>query len=163
MINKIVFLCVNQWEEFQPAAVQGLTRNYYHHFCETALLQEDKTYYKEQVSLYGDHQNLQSEELFKSHCKKIQILYVRSNRKEIFQKVFQTADLVIVGLPYSKKECDKIFLLLLPWKDKILFLWNKQVSDKSFLKQLQREYGLPDGQLLEAEKLPSFLAEAVNC
>lgn len=163
MLNKIVFLCVNPWESFLPAAFQGCTRSYYQWICEETPLREEMMYCQEQIALYGEPEILQGEQLFEERKGVLQIIYVQSHQKELLQKVFETADLVIAGISGSKRECDKVFMNILPWKEKILFLWDDRICDKGFLRQIKREYGLTDRQILEAKKLPSFLTEALKC
>lgn len=163
MINRIAFLCVNPWERFQHTAVQGRAKDYYQQVCEDSFLQEEFSYCRQQAAPYGELKKPQKEELFESRCEKLQILYASSNQTEALDEIFEKADLVVVGIPYSKKECDKLFLQLLPWMDKILFLWSESLLEKEVMEQLKRDYRLPDQQFLEKEKLPSFLTEALNC
>lgn len=163
MLKRIVFLSVNPWENVQPIAAQGWTKNYYQQVCEQKYFHEDDFVLREQSAPYGGFLSDEKDDLFESLKGRIQILYVKSNQKEILQKVFEKADLVIVGIPASRKECDKVFMQLLPWLGKILFLWNGKLYDQAVLKRLKREYGLAAWQFMEAEKLPSFLKGAVTC
>ncbi len=162
MLNKIAFLCVNPWESFLPAAFQGYIKSYYQWICKETLLREETMYCQERIALYGEPEMPLREKLFQNKKGAPQLLYVQSHQKELLQKVFKMADLVVVGMSGSKRECDKIFMNILPWKEKILFLWDNRICDKSFLKKIKREYGLADRQLLEAKKLPSFLTEALK-
>lgn len=163
MLKRIVFLSVNPWENVQPLAAQGWTKNYYQQVCEQKCFRENDFVLREQSAPYGGFLSNEKEDLFESLKGRIQILYVKSNQKEILQKVFEKADLVIVGIPGSRKECDKIFMQLLPWLGKIMFLWSGKLYDQAGLNRLKREYGLASWQVMEAEKLPSFLKGAVNC
>lgn len=160
MLNKIVFLCANPWETVQLPIIRDPAKSYYEQISQQSFLCEEPLYCQQRIALYGESEYAKKDELFKSENKEIQIIYVQSHEDQTFQKILNVADLVIVGVPWSKKECDKILIQLLPWRDKLLFLWDRKIFEKSFLKQLKREYGLSAKQFLEAEKLPSYLTEA---
>lgn len=120
-------------------------------------------YCKERIAIYGETENPLEENLFQNRRGIVQVLYLESHQKELIEKAFKGADLVIVGISGSKKECDKLFMSILPWKEKALFLWDERVCDESFLKKIKREYGLKSIQMMEIKKLPSFLTEAFKC
>jgi hypothetical protein len=90
----------------------------------------------------------------------LQLLYVKSNQKELLEEVFGLADIVFVGMPGSQKEREKIFLSILPWIEKVVFLFDERIFDERTIKQIQQEYKIEDTQMMEMKKLPSFLTEA---
>lgn len=162
MGNKIVFVCVNPVESFLPPVFQGHMRTYFEWVCKAIFLRDETMYCNKRIELYGESEKLKKEMLFQNMEKVPQLLYLQSNQKELLAEACKMADLIIVGMSASKKECDKIFLAVLPWKDKVLFLWDDCSCDEQFLKQIQKEYGVDERQLMEAKKLPLFLAEALH-
>lgn len=160
MSKKIAFLCANPWESFLPPHFQGRSKAYYDYVCSDELLREEMVYCKEYIDIYGENHKRERETLFDAENEFPEILYVQSHQKHILQEIFETADLIIVGLPGSKIECDKIFLTALPWKEKLIFVWDYRMDQVDYIRQIQREYGLEGCQFMEAKKLPPFLTEA---
>lgn len=161
MLKKIAFLCVNPWENFLPPTFQGCIKDYYQWIRSQALLREENLYCQEKVEVYGETEIPYGKKLFGEREETLQLLYVQSSQKGILQEVFSLADIVLVGMSGSRKECDKIFLTVLPWKEKTVFLWDSRICDESFLKQMKNEYKLKDAQMMEIKKLPSYLTEAL--
>lgn len=160
MSKKIAFLCLNPWESFLPPHFQGRSKAYYDYVCSAELLKEEMMYCKEHIEVYGENHKREQTPLFEAADDLPEILYVQSHQESVLRETFETADLVIVGLPGSKTECDKIFLTALPWKEKLIFVWDYRMDQVDFIRQIQREYGLEGGQFMEAKKLPPFLTEA---
>lgn len=167
MLNKVAFLCVNPWEKFLSPALQSYSRNYYQWLKAVADLKNIKLHCREYIDIYGAGVKEVEKELFLKECETFQLLYVQSDRREIIENLFRTADLVIMGLPGSRKEFDKIFMSVFPWKDEILFLWGNHISrDIQYVNKLVRECMLRKEQLIEIgeecrkafgiEKLPPF-------
>ena len=162
MLRKIAFLCVNPWENFLSSAFQKGIRDYYHWTRSEALLREENLYCQEKIEVYGETEIPYGKKLFGERKETLQLLYVQSSQKELIEEVFRLADIVFVEMSISKQECDKIYLTVLPWIDKTIFLWDSRICDEKFLRQIQREYKLRDAQIMEIKKLPSFLTEALN-
>lgn len=153
MLNKVAFLCANPWEKFLPASFQSYSRNYYQWIKEMASLKNIKLHCREYIDFYGDLVGEPEKELFFENSENLQLLYVQSDRRELLEKIFRTADLVIMGLPGSRKEFDKIYMSVFPWKDEILFLWGKHISrDLTYVDRLMRECMLKKEQLIEIEE-----------
>lgn len=153
MLNKIAFLCVNPWERFLPVAFQSCGREYYQWMCSQALLRDFRPYCREWIETYGETGNFEGRELFTECGNELQFLYVQSNRRQLVEKVFEASDLVIMGLPGCRKEFEKIFIPVLPWKDKIMFLWDRRICrDEDFFKRLCSEYKLREAQMIEIKR-----------
>lgn len=170
MLNKVAFLCVNPWEKFLPSAFQSYSKSYYEWIKEMAVLKNVKSHCREYIDFYGVLSKESDCEPFLESCDKLQLLYVQSARKELLEKVFRTADLVIMGLPGSRKEFDKIYMSVFPWVNDILFLWGNHISrDAQYVDRLVRECMLREEQLMEIgekssqtfgmKKAPAFLRE----
>ena len=167
MLNKFAFLCVNPWEKFLPAAFQSYSRNYYQWVKEAANYKNIDMNCREFIDIYGTSGCWDNQEVFYEDREKVQLVYVQSDRRELLEKVFLEADMVIMGLPGSRKEFDKIYMTVFPWKDEILFLWGKHISrDEKYVDRLVRECMLRKEQLIKMdgenwnvpaiEKAPAF-------
>lgn len=153
MWNKIAFLCADPWESFLPSAFQSCGREYYQWIQEMTVLREVNSYCREHLEIYGETEVSGGAELFPECRKCLQLLYVQSGRRQMIEQVFQKADVVIMGLPGCKKEFDKIFMRIFPWKDQIKFFWNSHICrDEKFIKELCREYKLHDAQIFEIKR-----------
>ena len=160
METKIVFLCVDPWEGFLLPGYQSYGREYYQCITGTNLLREENSYCQERIEVYGESEGFCNTPLFSKTDDEVQILYVQSGRKEVLKEVFQKADIVMMGLPRSKKEFDKIYMTVFPWIDRIKFLWDKRICEKkTFLKELCMKYKLSESQFIEIEKPSSFERE----
>ncbi len=162
MLKKIAFLCVNPWEDFLLPTFHRYTKESYYLTQKQALLREDQLYCSEWIDPYGEIKEYSSLKLFGDDIKSPQLLYVQSSKKDIIKQVFTESDFVLVGMSISKKERDNIFLTILPWIEKAVFLWDSLVCDQQFLQQMQWEYKLKDFQIMETKRLPSYLTEALN-
>ena len=150
MFNKIVFLCVSPWESFLTPTSQSYGKNYYEWFKNILIMKNIKLSYREYIDIYGASNGESEEGIFLESCERIQLLYVQSDRKELLEKIFQTADLVIMGLPGSRGEFDKIYMSVFPWKDEILFLWGSHIArDSEYITRLVRECMLKREQFIE--------------
>lgn len=150
MLNKVVFLCANPWEGLSTLASQSYSKNYYEWFKNILIMKNIKFSYREYIDVYGVSDGETEEGMFLEGCEGLQLLYVQSDRKEILEKIFQTADLVIMGLPGSRLEFDKIYMSVFPWKDEILFLWGSHIGrDSEYVARLLRECMLKQEQFIE--------------
>lgn len=147
MFNKIVFLCADPWEKFLSHNVQGHSRTYFEAVKKQILLKKIKLQCRESVDLYGEIAENQA--IFQNNSKMLQLSYIQSSRRERLEEVFRTADIVIMGIPGSRKEFEKIYTTIFPWKDDILFLWSSQViREPAYLNRLSREYMIRQEQVL---------------
>ena len=150
MFNKVAILCADPWEKFLPAAFQSYSRNYYQWIKTMAARKNIKVHCKEYVDTYGAAVELEEKKLFLEECADFQLLYVQSDRQRLLENIFRSADLVIMGLPGSRKEFDKIFMSVFPWKDEIMFLWGNHIGrDPRYVDRLTRECTLRKEQLIE--------------
>lgn len=159
MYNKIAFVCGNPWENLLSDVFQGNAKYYYDWLCHQAALRKMKSYCGERRELYGHFQEKHEkrEPLFMENSDVFQFLYVQGKQQKMLEQILPLADFIVVGMPECKTECDRIYLSILPWKEKSLFLWDgKNRRGKDFLKKLQREYKLRDTQIVEIKELPSF-------
>lgn len=148
MFNKIVFLCVDPWEKFLSHSVQGHSRTYFEAVKKQILLKKMKLQCRESVDLYGEI--AEDQKIFKKNSKMLQLSYIQSSRRERLEEVFRTADIVIMGIPESRKEFEKIYMTIFPWKDDILFLWSSQViREPTYLNCLSREYMIRQEHVLD--------------
>lgn len=153
MLNKVAVLCVDPWEKFWPPAFQTHSKNYYQWIKNMAAQKNIKIYCKEYIDTYGISNDRKENNLFLEDCEDFQLLYVQSDRQEILENIFRIADLVIMGLPGSRKQFDKIFMSVCPWKDEIMFLWGNHISrDQQYVDKLIRECALRKEQLIEIGK-----------
>ena len=155
MYKKIAVVCVNPWEKFLPDHSQGNARYYYEWLHEEALLRNIDHDCKEQIELYGDFREQERKSKFLESIEIPQIIYLQGKQNALIASVLDFADVVIVGMPRNRKECDEVFLSVLPWKEKSLFLWDGRLGrENSFFRKIQREYQLCDNQMIELKKLP---------
>lgn len=157
MKNKIAVVCLNPWEKFLPAMSQGNARAFYEWLYQQAILRNENPYYKEQVEQYGDLLCCENNTMFLENIDAPQFLYIQSKQQKLLEEVLTAADSVVVGMPGCKKECDRIYLSVLPWKEKSFFLWDSRIGmGDSFFKKIQSEYKLKDKQIMKFKMLPSF-------
>ena len=170
MLNKVAFLCVNPWESFLPVTFQSYSKHYYEWIKEMAVLKNVELHCREYIERYGVFEKEAENVLFPENCDNLQLLYVQSARKDLLEQIFQTADIIIMGLPGSRKEFDKIYMSVFPWINEILFLWGKHTGkDAQYVDRLVRECMLKKEQLIEIgeeswqifglKKAPAFLRE----
>lgn len=149
-MKKIAILCLNPWEGFLSTAAQSCIREYYEWFCCQAERKNAKFCIREQIEVYGEPVKEKSMELFSATETRPQILYIQSHQRDIIANVFEKADLVMMGIPGNRREFDKIFLPVFPWKDRIVFLWDQQICrGGAFLEKLCRECRIRADQLIE--------------
>lgn len=149
MFKKIVFLCADPWEKFLAPGIQGQSRKYYEVGKLLMKMKKLEPLCKEYIDLYGEPEIAAPEKLFEIERKDPQLVYVQSQRKELLKKIFYEADMVIMGIPGNKKEFEKIYMKILPWKEQILFLWNDQTwSEEKHLEELIREFCLMKEQII---------------
>lgn len=150
MLNKVAVLCADPWEKFWPPAFQSHSRTYYQWIKNMAAKKSIKIHCKEYVDTYGAAVEIKEKPLFLEACEEFQLLYVQSDRQRLLENIFRNADLVIMGLPGCRKEFDKIFMSVFPWKDDIMFLWGNHISrDYGYVDKLIRECTLRKEQLIE--------------
>ena len=99
MCKKVAVVCANPWETFLPVISQGSAKKYYEWLHEQALLREETLYCKEKIELYGDLLKESQEPLFSEESENFQFIYLQTKRVEIFEKVLNEADFIIVGMP----------------------------------------------------------------
>lgn len=151
MLQKIVFLCVNPWDGFRSPVVRNFGREYFHWICKQAVLKNIPLISKERIEIYGELQG--EEELFVNTENKLQLLYVQSHSKKLLKEVFEQADLVVMGVPGSLKAFERMFMPVFPWKDQILFLWERYLcKDERFLQQLCRDYKIRESQVIALKR-----------
>ena len=150
MFENISFLCTNPWEHFLPAAVQSHSREYFELICRQLLLKKASVYKKELLDIYGEYRGNEEQEIFRKNEGQLQLLYVQSARKGLVEKVFCQSDLVVMGLPGGRRELERMFLTVHPWKNRILFLWDgKHCRGEEFVERLCLEYKLRDAQMIQ--------------
>ena len=160
MIRKIAFLCVNPWESFLPSFSRGNAQDHYQWICQEAVQRKTGPCCMQIIEHYGEDLWEEKRQIFPEDGKKLQLLYVRSHRKDLLKEVYHAADLVFVSMPGSRKECDRIFLSVYPWKEQSYFLWdNRYVPGDGFFTRIQKEYQLKEEQIVESKRLPHFLRE----
>lgn len=152
-MNKIAFLCVTPLEGFLSPAFQSSVREYYQWMYNQAVLKSIEFQCRERIDTYGEAEKNNMKELFMPVEDRKQILYIQSNRKELVREVFKKADLVIMGLSGCRREFDKMFMPVFPWKDKIIFFWDQQICrGEEYIRQICNEYKLRESQLIELER-----------
>ena len=155
MINKIAVVSANPWENFLPEFSRTNAREYYEWLHREACLRNINYNCQEQIEIYGSFFLLDEKSWFLENYEGVQFLYVQGKQEAILPSALGNADLVVVGMPRCRKECDQIYLTVLPWKEKSLFFWDGRVSrGKEFFKRIQSEYKLNDKQIVEFRKLP---------
>lgn len=152
-MQKVAFLCTTPLEKFSKDIFSIYGKQYFQWVHDMAMLRNEKMLCKEIVEIYGEHMPYAGQDVFDSKGQNLQILYVQSNCRQLLEKVFCQADLVVMGLPVHKEELDKLFMSVFPWKDQIMFLWdNYRCQESSILKKLCREYKLREEQLVEIKR-----------
>lgn len=155
MFKKIAFICANPLEKLLPTVSMGNVKEYYEWIYEQAVLLAEEPCCLNWIELYGNPPEKEMEELFLKDQRKLQLLYVQSHRRGLLEKVYETADKVLVGMSSNREECDRIFMTVFPWKEKSTFLWNNRISrEPGFLKRIQAEYQLEENQIVQTKKLP---------
>ena len=155
MINKIAVVGANPWENFLPEYSRADARKYYEWLQQVAFLRNINHNYHEQIEIYGESSVIHSKNCFLENYDGMQFLYVQGKQKRLLTTVLTTADLVVVGMPRCRKQCDQIYLTVLPWKEKSLFFWDGRVCrEDAFFRRIQQEYKLDDKQIVEFKKLP---------
>lgn len=155
MNRKIAIVCANPWETFLPPVSQGNAKKYYQWLHEQADSHKFVHCCQEKTAPYGDILSPASELSFLEDTTGTQFLYVQLKQKDLLKKVLQEADDVLIGMPANRTECDKIYLSLLPWIEKCIFLWDGRTGmGKEFYRRLQSEYKLESRQILEIKSLP---------
>lgn len=155
MINKIAVVDANPWENFLPEFSRANARKYYEWLHHEAHLRGINHSCQEQIEIYGSMFPQNQTKRFVKNYEGVQFLYVQGKQEAVLPGVLKEADLVVVGMPRCRKECDQIYLAVLPWIEKILFFWDGRVSrEKEFLKRIQREYKLNKKQMIEFKKAP---------
>lgn len=150
MGTKIALLCVNPWEGFLPMAFQSCGREYYERIREMSVFWQRTLYCQECVEVYGESVICENRDFFSEYREQTQLLYIQSGSMRMIEKVFQKADVVMMGLPECKEEFDKSFMRIFPWKDQVKFLWHSQThSEKKFVAKFCSEYKLNPAQLFE--------------
>ena len=153
MLKKIAFLCVTPMEGFLSSAFQSNVREYYQWMYDKIRLKSVDFYCRERIEAYGEAGVRNAEELFLPEEDITQLLYIQSNRKELLKEVFEKSDLVVMGLSGCRREFDKIFMPVFPWKDQVLFFWDQQICrDAGYIRQICNEYKLREAQLIKLER-----------
>ena len=165
MSNKVVFLCTDPRESFLSFASQSHTKAYYEWTKKVFALKNIKAECREYHELYGEIEE-DCEQLFQDEKGQLLLLYVQSDRQTLIEKIFQSGNLVIMGLPGSRTEFEKIFMTIVPWKNKVMFLWGNHIGrDESYIKKLSRDCMIREEQFVQFEvwkrnlnikKLPLF-------
>ncbi len=157
MYKKIAVVCMNPWETFLPTNSQSNAKKYYEWLHEQALLREVNPYCKEKIEQYGDSLCVKQETLFSEEIEGLQFIYIQTKQKELLEKVLHEADFILLGMPLDREECDRIYLTILPWIEKCIFIWDGRIGQgKDFFRKIQREYKLKQAQIMEMNKLPSL-------
>lgn len=150
MLRRIAFLCIDPWEGFLTPVCRSCVFEYYRWICHQVVLRNIRSSTREQIELYGESGLEEIDDPFSEENDCLQLIYVQSHRENILKKIFENADLVVMGIPGSKQEFEKIFMLLFPWKDEIVFLWDRQICrGNDFLRKVCMEYKLKENQLIE--------------
>lgn len=151
MKNRIAFICLNPWEVFLSHRFFCHVKEYYDWFCDHARLMNLEFYFTEKVEAYGEP-HWGSEDILWGDCSGMQAMYIQCSHFRSMEKFLDEADLLVIGMPYNKKLCDKIFLSIFPWKEKSIFLWDGRIAaDTAFLQQCRREYLLEEKQLVQTK------------
>lgn len=150
MLNKIAFLCVTPLEGFLIPMFQSCVKEYYRWMCRQAQTQRKEICCMEHIEVYGERPTEERMELFSQTIEIPQFLYVQTHRKELLEGVFEEADLVVMGVSGCRKEFDKIFMSIFPWKDQIMFFWDQYTCrGEEYIKQICNEYKLREAQVIE--------------
>lgn len=153
---KIAVVCANPWEALLPSVCQGNVRAFYQWLCKQTSWFCRGVENEEKIETYGKPLVPEKKADFPEKEEHLRIVYLQSQRPEVLKPVLDEADLVIVGMPGSRTECDKIYLLVLPWKEKCVFLWEEgMVRGEAFVRKIQNEYKLNADQIGKFKGLPS--------
>ena len=152
-MNKIAFLCVTPLEGFLTYAFQSSVREYYQWLYEEALLKRIRIRCKKQIEVYGEKVENKVSQLFEPPADDLQLLYIQSHQNEVIKEVFKEADLVIMGISGCRKEFDKVFMPVFPWKDEVLFLWDQHICrGDEYIHRICNEYKLRAEQMIELKR-----------
>lgn len=152
-MNKIAFLCVTPMEGFLSPAFQSSVREYYQWIHDQAVVKSAGFQCREHIDTYGEAEKHNKAELFVPTEERKQLLYIQSNRGELVKEVFEKSDLVIMGISGCRREFDKIFMPVFPWKDQVLFFWDQQICrGYDYIRKICNEYKLRESQLIELER-----------
>ena len=158
---KIAVVCANPWETFLPSGCQGNARFFYQWLCNRSQQFCLPSRQAKQVELYGTPPVSAPNTLFDKENKNLQIVYIESHRREILERILEEADMVVVGMPRVREECDRIYLQLLPWKEKCVFVWEENgCREDGFFKRIQKEYKLEKKQIEKLKGLSSIQWES---
>lgn len=158
---KIAVVCANPWETFSPSGCQGNARSFYQWLCNQFQQFRLPSRQAKQVELYGMPPVSAPDTLFDKENKNLQIVYIESHRREILERILEEADMVVVGMPRVREECDRIYLQLLPWKEKCVFVWEENgCREDGFFKRIQKEYKLEKKQIEKLKGLSSIQWES---
>lgn len=158
---KIAVVCANPWETFSPSGCQGNARSFYQWLCNRFQQFRLPSRQAKQVELYGMPPVSAPNTLFDKENKNLQIVYIESHRREILERILEEADMVVVGMPRVREECDRIYLQLLPWKEKCVFVWEENgCREDGFFKRIQKEYKLEKKQIEKLKGLSSIQWES---
>lgn len=152
MLNKIVFLCTNPRERFLPLTFQSYSWEYYQLVKRLVSLKNRKMECREYIDTYGTVGEWGEDDLVFAMNQNLQIWYVQSDRKIFYEKIFMEADQVIMGLPGGRREFDKMYMSVFPWKDQILFLWGEHTrKDAWYVEKIRKECMLKQEQFIKLE------------
>ena len=158
---KIAVVCANPWETFLPSGCQGNARFFYQWLCNRSQQFCLPSRQAKQVELYGTPPVSTPDTLFDKENKNLQIVYIESHRREGMESILNEADQIMVAMPKLLEECDKIYLQLLPWKEKCVFLWEDNgCREDGFFKKIQKEYKLEETQIEKLKGLSSIQWES---
>lgn len=153
MMNKIAFLCVNPCERFLPFSFQSCGREYYRRVKEQAISRKWEVGCREYVDIYGEAICKPETPWFSNEEDRLQFLYIQSGRLCVLEEVLQEADLVITGFSGSRREMEKLYLTVYPWREKVLFLWDSHICrDEDFAERIVKDFKLRKAQVMEVRK-----------
>lgn len=151
MKNKIAFICLNSWEVFLSYRFFCHVKEYFDWFCNHVRMMNLEFFYEEKIETYGETR-WDCAEIAWSDCQGMQAIYIQCSQLRSMERFLEEADILVIGMPYNMKLCDKIFLSVFPWKEKSIFLWDgRNDAGTDFLKRCQREYLLKEDQLVQTK------------
>lgn len=150
---KIAVVCANPWEAFLPPMFQGNAKEFYLWLFEQSKRFNKRLLGLEEIERYGDSIFQKKDKVFEEKVDNLQIFYVQSHQKERLKKILNEADRIVVGMPNIRKECDNVYLSVLPWKEKCIFLWEGTCREVSFFEQIQNDYKLEKKQIVNFKRL----------
>lgn len=152
-MNKIAFLCAHPWENFLPFSFQTCGKEYYQKAKEQLLSYRLKTGCREYVEIYGEPFRMPEMPLFGFQEDYLQLLYIQCSRLSVLEKLFEEADLVIMGLSGSREVAEKLCMFVYPWKEKVLFLWDSHICrEEDYTERLVKELKFHRSQFMEIRK-----------